>query len=175
MSNPAIQFPMPAWLDQAFRFRGLREIPGPKHHRTIMEWIHRLGGWFKDDETPWCGTFVAHCLQHAGLPFPKHWYRARAYETYGTAESRDNIPYGSIAVKGRKGGGHVFFPVAQSPDGRIIYGLGGNQNNSVNIAAFKRSEIIAVRWPPMTNTPKLPLRVARSAAELNAASNVTES
>mgnify|MGYP000653225738 CR=1 FL=1 len=140
--------PIPPWLDRAYRFRGLREIPGPKNHKTIMEWIHRLGGWFKDDETPWCGTFVAHCLQHAGLAFPKHWYRALVYESYGTAEPLADIPYGAICGKGRSGGGHVFFAVAQSPDGRTIYGLGGNQNNMVNIAPFRRSDVRFARWPP---------------------------
>jgi hypothetical protein len=32
-----------------------------------------------DDETPWCGTYVAHCLQTSGVKFPKDWFRALAY------------------------------------------------------------------------------------------------
>jgi len=162
------------WIARARELIGTREVPGPQHNKTILEMLYRLKSWIKDDETPWCGTFVAHCLQAAGLVYPKHWYRALAYRDYGTAESLDNIPYGAIAIKGRKGGGHVFFAVAQSPSGIMIYGLGGNQNNAVNIAAFSRRDILAVRWPSGANVSKRPLPVVRSAAELNAAVNVNE-
>lgn len=141
--------PMPKWLDHAFRHRGLREIPGPRHNPIIMKWIRSLKGWFTDDETPWCGTFVAHCLEVAGYSYPKHWYRAKAYSTYGTAVPKQGpLPYGAICVKSRRGGGHVFFAVAQSPNGQTIYGLGGNQSNMVNIVPFKLSELDDIRWPP---------------------------
>lgn len=165
----SIQWPMPipAWLDHAFRHRGLKEIPGPKHNPIIMQWIRSLKGWFKDDETPWCGTFIAHCLDVVGLGVPKHWYRAKAYSTYGTACNRDQIPFGAICVKGRVGGGHVFFAVARSRDGLTIYGLGGNQRNEVNITPFRHRDIIDARWPDSRVT-RMSLPIADSAAQLNA-------
>lgn len=160
--------PMPKWVDLAFRYRGLREIPGPSHNPTILKWLVKLKAWWKDDETPWCGTFVAHCLDGAGLPIPKHWYRAKEYATYGRACNKDSIPFGAICVKGRIGGGHVFFAVAASRDGQTIYGLGGNQGNMVNIAAFRLTDITNVRWPDERAT-RTQLPVADSAASLNAA------
>ena len=167
--------PMPKWLDHAFRHRGLREIPGPKHNPTIQKWLHRLGAWWTDDETPWCGAFVAHCLQVAGLPYPKHWYRAKAYGDYGQPCNKDSIPFGAICVKSRTGGGHVFFAVARSRDGNTIYGLGGNQRNMVNITSFSLGEIDSVRWPPSGAT-RLALPAAESASKLNAqAAGGTES
>lgn len=148
--------PMPAWMDDAFRHRGMREIPGKAHNPIIIKWLKSLKAWWSEDETPWCGTFVAHSLREAGITPPKHWYRAKGYLDYGTPVNKANIPFGAICVKGRTGGGHVFFAVAKSPDGRIIYGLGGNQSNCVNITSFKIEELIAVRWPP-TSTTRLSL------------------
>ena len=166
--------PMPKWLDHAFRHRGLREIPGPKHNPIILAWVKSLRGWFTDDETPWCGTFVAHCLDVAGLIVPKHWYRAKAYTDYGSPCSLDSIPFGAICVKGRKGGGHVYFAVARSRDNTIIYGLGGNQGNMVNISTFHRKDIIAARWAG-GDTPRLSLPIATSATQLNAVASGSES
>jgi len=159
--------PLPLWIDHAFRHLGLKEIPGPKHNPIILRWIRSLKGWFTDDETPWCGTFVAHCLQEAGLPIPKNWFRAKEYGAYGTYCPKNAIPFGAICVKSRQGGGHVFFAVASSRDGRIIYGLGGNQRNMVNITSFGLDDIDSVRWPD-SSLKKMALPIAESAASLNA-------
>lgn len=96
-----------AWMIEAKRHVGLREIPGKNHNQTILDWIKNLGGWFKDDETAWCGTYVAHCLKTAGIAYPKHWYRALDYLNYGVALKKP--AYGCVAIKTRKGGGHVCF------------------------------------------------------------------
>lgn len=160
--------PMPSWVDHAFRHRGLKEIPGKNTNPTIRKWLIELKAWWTDDETPWCGTFVAHCLMYAGITPPKNWFRAKEYLTYGTACARENIPFGAICVKSRTGGGHVFFAVAQSEDGNTIYGLGGNQSNMVNIMAFPRSVIDGARWPS-SSYPQTPLPKA-TASQINAAS-----
>lgn len=145
----------PAWLVEARLHIGLREIPGPRHNRTILDWIKRLGGWFTDDETPWCGTFVAHCLDAAKVtPRPKHWYRALAWGDWGKA-SQPVI--GAIAVFGRSGGGHVGFVVGESAT--HYYVLGGNQNNMVRIDPIAKGRLVDLRWPesvPLLLTP-LPL------------------
>jgi len=157
--------PAPAWLDEAFKHVGQGEIPGKKHNPVILRWLTSLGAWWSEDETPWCGTFAAHCLKTAGLVPPKHWYCAKAYADHGSPCSRDPIPFGAICVKSRKGGGHVFFAVAQSRDGETIYGLGGNQGNRVSIVPFKLAEIDAVRWP-VSDAIRLALPVASSLAEV---------
>lgn len=138
---PAQSYQQP-WMNEAALHLGLTEIPGKRHNPTILRWIKALGGWFTDDETPWCGTFVAHCLRAAGIDVPKHWYRARAYAEWGVpCEPR----VGAVAVFGRTGGGHVGFIVGASASN--LYILGGNQRNQVNITPIAKSRLIAVRWP----------------------------
>lgn len=160
--------PTPPWITEALRHRGLREGPGKQNNPVILGWIKKLGGWFNDDETPWCGTFVAHCLDQAGFPVPKDWFRAKSYVTYGDPCTGDNIPFGAICVKGRVGGGHVFFAVGRSPGGETVYGLGGNQSNMVNIAAFKVSDLIGIRYPNSKSVLRDPLPIIASAAAVNA-------
>lgn len=160
--------PLPMWIDHALRHEGLKEIPGKAHNPTILKWLTQLKAWWKEDETPWCGTFIAHCLRESGLPIPQHWYRAKAYGEFGTPCPRTDIPFGAICVKSRQGGGHVFFAVAKSPDGKIIYGLGGNQRNMVNITAFNISDIDNIRWPVNGGTFRHPLPVASSIAAIGA-------
>lgn len=155
MTKPQTSRPSePAWLVEARTHIGLREIPGPRHNKTILGWIKRLGGWFTDDETPWCGTFVAHCLDAAGIKRPKHWYRALAWGDWGKA----CLPVvGAIGVFGRSGGGHVGFIVGESAS--YYYVLGGNQSNMVNIMPLAKERLVDLRWPegvPLLLTP-LPL------------------
>ena len=56
-----------AWMVEAKKHVGLREVKGIKHHPTIISWLNELGAWWKDDETAWCGVFIAICLKRAGL------------------------------------------------------------------------------------------------------------
>lgn len=160
--------PMPKWVAHGLTHLGLREIVGSKHNATILKWLIQLKAWWKEDETPWCGTFVGHCLKEAGIEPPKNWFRAKAYSDYGTAAARDSIPFGAVCVKSRVGGGHVFFAVAQSRDGHTVFGLGGNQGNMVSISTFRLSDIDAVRWPP-NGGGRLALPIAESALAVNAA------
>lgn len=169
----AVAFPASLpWIDEGMRHRGLQEIKGTRHNATITKWLIALKAWWTDDETPWCGVFIAHCLQAAGLPRPANWFRAKSYETFGQACALSDIPFGAICTKTRSGGGHVFFAVGRSADGNTIYGLGGNQSDSVNIVGFPRSAITAARWPdvtvgktalPVTNA--LALNAARAGSE----------
>lgn len=141
----------PLWLAEARSRLGMKEIPGPRHNPTILGWIKRLGGWFEDDETPWCGTFVAHCMDVAGLPRPKHWYRAKDWAGWGKASEP---VLGAVAVFGREGGGHVGILVGKSASN--YYVLGGNQSNAVTITPIAKSRLIAIRWPASMvagNTP----------------------
>ena len=144
------------WMIEARKHVGLAEIPGKQHNPVIVNWLTALGAWWNDDETPWCGTFVAHCLRTAGRGLPKHWYRAREYEGYGTKLKRP--AYGCIAVLTRTGGGHVGFVVGEDKAGNILL-LGGNQGNKVSIAAFPKSRITAYVWPSFAGgTPSSPAK-----------------
>lgn len=142
------------WIAEARAHIGLKEIVGPKHNNTILGWLKSLSAWWSDDETPWCGVFVANCLRKAGRDLPRHWYRAKDYLTYGT--TLDNPAYGSIAVLTREGGGHVAFVVGKDKQGNILL-LGGNQGNMVSIAKYHPDRIISYRWPSLKGIPQSPL------------------
>lgn len=132
----------PLWITVAKRYLGLKEIPGPKHNSVILKWLQKLKAWWADDETPWCGVFVAECLGEAGLPKPKNWFRALGWKDYGVEVSPR---IGAILVFSRTGGGHVGFYAGE--DKNNFYVLGGNQGNSVSLTWVNKSRLVACRWP----------------------------
>lgn len=149
----------PPWVAIGRKLIGTREIPGPSNNGWISKGWARLGApWFNDDETPWCGYFVAHCLDAAGLPYPPKGEFARAlrWATWG-----DPSPprLGAIGVKARKGGGHVFFIVGETPDQAFFKALGGNQGNCVSIVDIRKADVTAIRWPAGAAISSLPLPV----------------
>ena len=61
----------PSWLTLARSFLGTREVVGSKHSPVIMGWIQEIGAKtlglkVNDDETPWCGTFMALLMKRSG-------------------------------------------------------------------------------------------------------------
>lgn len=135
----------PVWLGIARKYIGIREIPGPKHNATIMGWLSRLKSWIRDDETPWCGTFVAAVMNEAGLPYPKEYPRAKAWGDYGSRLQTHLLAPGAILVFARQGGGHVGFYVGEDRD--CYHVLGGNQGNAVSTTRIAKVRCIATRWP----------------------------
>lgn len=138
-----VKFKRPAWMVEADSNIGVREIPGPTHNPKILGWLARLKAWWREDETPWCGTFVAHCILTAGIEPPKEWYRAKAWATWGSRLSPPR--YGAILVFDRAGGGHVGFYASE--DHEAYHVLGGNQSNQVNLTRIAKSRLVASRWP----------------------------
>ena len=132
------------WMIEAERHIGLREIKGSKHNSTIVGWLKNLKAWWFDDETAWCGTFIAHCLKSTGHIVPKAWYRALAWLDWG--QRIDNPVVGCIVVFSRKGGGHVGFVVGKNRNGNLMV-LGGNQSDAVAISAFDKNRVVGYRWP----------------------------
>ncbi len=147
----------PEWLQYARKFLDLREIPGSEDNPVIVDWLIKLRAWWRDDDTPWCGVYVAHCFAAFGLAIPVHWYRAKGWLDWGRIV--DFPAVGSVVVFERKGGGHVGFVVGRDADGHLMV-LGGNQGNKVSIAPFDLERVLGYRWPPdkiFIATPTLPL------------------
>ena len=174
------------WMAEAKKHIGLKEIVGAKHNPKIVEWLKDMGNfpgaaksWYFEDETPWCGLFVGYCLGKSGRAVIKDWYRAKAWAEAGLTKL-DKPAYGCIAVKSRKGGGHVFFVVGKDKQGRIL-GLGGNQGNAVSIVPFNAADIDGCYWPsklvggkPVPSMPSperynLPVTTATAAAGVSEA------
>lgn len=156
----------PVWIREARRFMGLREIAGPKSNATILGWAKRFGGWvagfYKNDDTPWCGLFVGHVIS-ATLPdefLPANPLSALAWGKFGS--SVDVPSPGTILVFSRKGGGHVGFYVGEDNLGRY-HVLGGNQSNSVSITPIDKERCVAMRWPKTGGLRPLNGRVSVSA------------
>lgn len=144
------KYPELAWIAEARKHIGLKEIKGSKHEPVIITWLKKLKAWWFEDESAWCGTYVAHCLHIAGVPYPKHWYRALDYLNYGSKLKKPC--YGCVAVKKRTGGGHVCFVVGKTEDDRLVC-LGGNQGDKVSYAMYKASDFEAFMWYGFTDSP----------------------
>jgi uncharacterized protein (TIGR02594 family) len=144
----------PKWLTVARKLNGTREIPGPANNNLIAKGWAKLGAtWFNDDATPWCGWFVAHCMNEAGLPYPGKGMFARAKSWLDWGKSCQPV-LGAVVVFGRNGGGHVGFLVGQGVS--EFYVLGGNQSDMVSIAPIAKSRALGYRWPvslPVGTTP----------------------
>ena len=134
----------PVWLVVARKALGVAEVPGAKTSAVILQWLQRLRAWWADDETPWCGVFVAQCMDVTGFTVPGNWMRARAWLDWGIRLIRPAV--GCVVVFERRGGGHVGFVVGQDAKGRLLV-LGGNQGDRVSIVPFEQSRVLGFRWP----------------------------
>lgn len=142
-----------AWIAEGRKFLGLREIKGSKHNQTLLRWLGDMGqysheskAWWRDDETPWCGLFVGHCLGVTNRYVVKNWFRASAWADSLVMMRLDQPAYGCIVTFTRQGGGHVGFVVGKDTKGNLMV-LGGNQGDAVSIAAFAMSRATGFYWP----------------------------
>lgn len=150
----------PLWLVEARRHLGQREVPGQGSNPWILglwatiPWIWSTVTRKDDTLLPWCGAFVRLCLVVAGLTPPKNWFRASEYMAYGA-----NVGYPAVGAIGVIKNGkqwHVGFVVGRDHAGNIIL-LGGNQNDSVKLSAFKPELFKAYRWPEVSTINQIPL------------------
>ena len=135
------------WMVTAENNLNLKEIPGSRSNPIIMSWAEELGGWIMDfyenDDIPWCGLFVAHCMKDNNIDITiKNPLSARAWAKFG---EKVNPSFGAIMVFSRKGGGHVGFYVSE--DRYYYHILGGNQSNSVNVTRVSKKRFLTARFP----------------------------
>ncbi|MGH0001297.1 TIGR02594 family protein [Pseudovibrio ascidiaceicola] len=143
----AVQSDEPPWLIEARRLLGTKEISGPKHNPTIMGWAKSLGIFYRNDETPWCGLFVAHCMSLVDERQPSNPLGSRNWGKYGRAIDKP-VPGAILCFwRGSPRGwkGHVGFYVGEDAD--YYHVLGGNQSNAVNVAKVSKRRLLCIRWP----------------------------
>ncbi len=138
----------PAWLRRARNCLGVRERAGPESAPAIMAWARRLGARalgvaYEGDHVPWCGLFIAQCVEAEGLPTPPLAIRAMSWRGWG--QPLDRAVPGAVLVFQRPGGGHVGFYEAE--DDAAYHVLGGNQSDAVTIARVAKDRCVAIRWP----------------------------
>ena len=145
------------WVAEARKYISAIEIKGVKHNPIILElWAsafkaknQAVPAVFKNDETPWCGGFVAGVLAKSGLAhhIPNGFAMARSWLNAGT--KLNNPAYGCVVVFWRgnpKGAsGHVGFVVGRDSRGNLMV-LGGNQSDQVSIAPFDKGRVLGYRW-----------------------------
>ena len=155
---------IPNWMKFALNEQGVEERDGPKANPRILEYFKAAKFWGTDDSTAknaWCGCFVAWVMDAAGYEIAKEAYRAKEWmSNWPKGRKIKNPIYGAIAVKSRSGGGHVGFVMGSIPGKpHLLAVLGGNQDNEVNVTAFKASDFEAFMVPTSyddTNCTLLP-------------------
>jgi len=147
-------------------YLGLKEYPGARHNETVVGFAKAVGhGWVKDDETPWCASFVGAVLAQVGLQHTGK-LNARSYLTWGESVSLADAQLGDILVfwRGSPGAatGHVGFYAGQDERGLLV--LGGNQGNKVSIAPYPVSRLLAVRRAPQPRQSVTETKTAKVSA-----------
>ena len=125
---------------------GTTEGPGLEDNLTIMAMYASVGHeWVEHDSVAWCAAFVGHCLERAGIRSTRR-LTARSYLDWGVPVEIADAQTGDIAVIPRGASswqGHVFF--IDRIEGPWVWGLGGNQNDAVNVKRYPVSKLLGVR------------------------------
>ncbi len=145
---------VPVWVIKALDHIHIQEVQGAKSNPVIKGFYRDVGHeYVEHDEVPWCAAFVGSVLERSQIASTRS-LLARSYLKWGQAL---NTPkFGAIAVfrRGKNPSqGHVGFVMGSDRD--FIFLLGGNQSNQVNVKAYKRSDLLDLRWPTEAVDPSL--------------------
>jgi uncharacterized protein (TIGR02594 family) len=110
---------------------------------VVAEARRYIGGNPTGRGSLWCARFMNMVLQHSGYHGTGS-DLARSFASYGQRVSGPQI--GSIAVMGRRGGGHVGVVSGIDPQGNPIV-VSGNNGNRVREAPISRGRIYAYVMP----------------------------
>jgi len=135
----------PQWLHIAAQELDVHEIPGKKHEPRILEYNSTTHLSAKEDEVPWCSSFVNWCMKQALLRGTSK-ANARSWLDWGVGL---NIPAFGCVVVLRRGDsnwqGHVGFFVGFDGKNKIKI-LGGNQSDKVCVQSFPKNKVLGYRW-----------------------------
>ncbi|MCG8518674.1 MAG: TIGR02594 family protein [Pseudomonadales bacterium] len=155
------------WMRHAFGELGEKEIPGTKANPRILSYFKSSRFWGTDDsggQNAWCASFVSWVMEQSNYESPKAAFRARSWSSFGRKLGQP--VFGAIAVKSRRGGGHVAFVVGQSEDGKYLFMLGGNQQDEVNITRYPRNVWTSFLLPSDYDSSADALPVYRGGAKI---------
>lgn len=151
------------WITEAEKLIGIREDTKAGGEAVDQLWRdYKMSGLVgKAKSIPWCSGFVGGTLTRAGLSVASNTEYGKDNSQYwrGYGRKLDKPAYGCIVVfKWPWGGGHVGYIVGQSHMGSPLV-LGGNQDDSVCVKAFRKDHIVAYRWPEGYGEPDYHLPV----------------
>lgn len=129
----------------AIQYYGTTAIPGGKSNPLVLGFFQRAGHpEIKDDDTPWCSAFLNAICAQIGAPksgslLASSWLSVG--EPLATPQFGDIVVFDWTKIGGS--GGHVGIVI--SAFNGLLYVLGGNQDNEVEIAAFKTRGVAGYR------------------------------
>lgn len=138
---------MDALLKIAVQEIGVKEIAGPEHNPTILNYSKEAGfSWINDDETPWCSIFINWCaikakIKGSGKESARSWLLIG--EKVETPLPGDVVVFWRESIDSWKGHVGIFFGFNQN--GKRVYCLGGNQGNMVSITSYDTREVLGYR------------------------------
>jgi uncharacterized protein (TIGR02594 family) len=147
----------PLMVAEALRQFGVHEIAGAASNPIILGWAKEIAAMpgkdsvagYKDDDTAWCGLFMAHVAHTTGKPFPDEPLWALNWAAFGTASPQpslgDVLVFNRFDKTGKLIGGHVGLYVAE--DGDAYHVLGGNESDQVEITRVAKNRLKAARRP----------------------------
>jgi uncharacterized protein (TIGR02594 family) len=146
-----LKYPDTPWLAmaEAEKAAGVKEYPGDADNPRIIEYHSTTSYGARDDEVSWCSSFVNWCLSEADIEGTDN-AGARSWLHWGMPLKQPIK--GCITVLWRKSPnsweGHVAFYVGDHPQNNsYILLLGGNQGDSVCVAAYEKLRVLGFRWP----------------------------
>jgi len=131
-------------------YYGVSEVEGSQSNAKILKIIKWAMNWVKDDsKAAWCAIFLSWVINEVNL-----WNWKTEMEPIKLARRFDQVGIevdkpimGDIVIfwRGKKNGwkGHVGIFIRQ--EGDLIYTLGGNQNNQINIRGYSANRVIEYR------------------------------
>lgn len=124
---------------------GVKEIAGKDHNPVVLDYFKAAGhGWVKDDETAWCSAFTcwvaAQCgCEHPGSLLARDWLKVGV--PVETPQQGDIVVFWRV-TRGSMYGHVAFFISATKAS---VFGLGGNQSNTVTISAYPSERVLGYR------------------------------
>lgn len=140
--------------DLAETFIGLHEVEGPSANPLILWMLQSCYPGITDDVIPWCSSFPNAIHRMLRLPRTNS-LRARSWLAEGRVINIDEAERGFDLVILTRGPylqpgpsvieapGHVGYFHSYDENLKLIYLLGGNQNDAVNVTKFDYAEM----WP----------------------------
>lgn len=133
-------------IKKALEYYGLNEIYGGNVNPKVLKFLDDITGDVNTKNIPWCAAFVGSILKSCSRKYSEL-LTARSYLKVGTAVKNPEV--GDIVVFHRGNPdhwtGHVGFFISES--NKVIYVLGGNQNNQVCIKPYPKANLLGYRRP----------------------------
>lgn len=129
----------------ALQYYGQEAIPGAENNPLVLGFFQKANhAEISSDDTPWCSAFMSAIASEAGAAKTES-LAARAWLKVG--EEIDSPQFGDVAIfwRDRPDGflGHVGIVIAHI--GEVLWILGGNQDNRVEIKAFSTEKVLGYR------------------------------